>query len=65
MHAPRHPEVPGSEYLEEERRAPGPPLPCEHPAQPACPQGMADVSPWGGGGSVSSWRSPSSPVQPP
>lgn len=47
------------------KRAPGFPFPCQHPAKPSCPQVMADVFPWGGGGSMSSWRSQSSPVQPP
>lgn len=49
----------------EGNRAPGLLLPCEHPVQPSGHPGLADVSPWGGGGPVSSWRSPSSPVPQP
>lgn len=46
----------------EVNRAPGLLLPCKHPVLPSCPPGLADLSPWGGGGPVSSSRSPSSPV---
>lgn len=36
------------EWVRRRGRAPGLPLPWEHPAQPSCPQGMSDISPWGG-----------------